>query len=62
MEIPKQKNETGVIDMEKQKENIQPLNEEELEQASGGAGTPDPKDGNNQEDTHRPSTAKPRFI
>ncbi|MGN0597181.1 MAG: hypothetical protein ACI4J1_07635 [Ruminiclostridium sp.] len=44
--------------MEKQKENIQPLNEEELEQASGGTGTPDPK----EEKIRKPPTVPQRQI
>ena len=49
--------------MEKQKENIQPVEEEELEQVTGGtAVAPDEQEEKNQEAPCRPQSAKPRFI
>lgn len=49
--------------MEKQKENIQPLEEEALEQASGGVGVvPDEQEEKKQEALRRSQSAKPRFI
>ena len=49
--------------MEKQKENIQPLEEEALEQATGGAAAAvDEQEEKKQEAPQRPQSAKPRFI